>query len=247
MTLSIRRLSLLTVLFSVLLAPAAAQAKYNPNASYKRLAKSINQAHTQWTEMRGPAVYRARQAGAQVAAKCMPAMEAAGKDTEHYDAAGMLGLGYSAVQNGAINSKTAPLRLSMAEANMDARLPMRNTWEGLATWSNMAASLDGFYMTVDELCEAANQWQSDGFKIEDQPAALSRAWGAYLGYAYSGSEKSLMRLEVKLRRGGATRLALDHWANAYIVDNKTQFDEPVMKALFPDTSGEEQLQSLLHR
>lgn len=251
MTNLIRRVSLLTLPALLLALPAGASAKTTSAKQYKNMAAVVNSAHSEWAALRGPAINKARAAGKQVSDKCLPAFVAAGKQeldpNQPLLQTGLFGLylGYYAVENGASNELTASLRNQVA-----ADAPAWQEWpgdtyrRGMDSWTSQNLSLNGFYMTPQELCDAATQWQGAGFKGSAMPPAISRVIAAGLS-AQDSDLRRIKRLGSQLRKNGANASAVRRWRDGYIVENPSIVDEPAVKALSPDDVAQSGVASLV--
>lgn len=233
MSISIRRVSLLTLSLALLVVPASAQAKTS-KARYKQLAQQVNSTHQQWVALRGPAVNAARTAGAQVSDQCLPAFEAAGKLGNNIDGTRQwLSLGYMAVQNGATNQLIDPLRDQVFEDMTSARIGWKNT-EG---WYRLSTLMSGFYMSPDELCSVAERWQAESFAWNKRPPEIRRLETVVWSTPPQGTFVRMQRVAKRLRKSGATQAALNNWDAAYSVEIPGSENEAVNKALFPEGTG----------
>lgn len=223
------RASLLSLSLFLLAVPASAGAKAS-SAEYKKVAKQVNSTHKKWVAARGPAINEARKAGAEVAEKCLPAFEAAGRLEEDSAVPAELATAYWAMKSGASTEITKPLRDEMA----DSLSSLGSRDSGAMWWLTGTIGIKGIYMTPDEVCQDANTWQAKGFAESYTPRSTDRVMGNFWLYATSMEGRQVTRLVKKLRQHGARRVALRSFQYGYVVDDPGADRELAMKALFPD-------------
>lgn len=228
MSIQFRRVTLLTLSLMLMAVPASAQAKTSSAKHWKKMAKSVNSIHSQWAGVKDSSVTQARAAGAQVAAQCLPVMEAAGKaDTM---ATASLSIGYLAVENGGATPAALPMRRAMQQAIDNAS---GISYRHFEAWAQQTAVLSGFYMSPSELCAAAEDWQKTNFSDDSEPLSLTRNMTVLWATPQQAQYKVMEKTARKLRRAGATPAAVKSWISSYTAEIPGQYDEPVMKALNP--------------